>query len=104
MRRNGYSVTAGRFVRRARVTKEIMAAAESAGVRIVRARPGDHSNVGIHLLEAEQFELEDALERAARDSFPAIYLHTFKTWRAEKPVKRRPFKLTLLQGGKGVQL
>lgn len=83
-RKARFSVTADRMVYPARVTKEIRDWANAIGVKIYRAKIGDADKIGIHRLECEQHELEEALEQADRDSMPAIYLHTFKTWRATK--------------------
>lgn len=105
-RTNHFSITQDRWIQRARITKEMRFWAESLGIKIIRAKVGDHSKIGIHLLEAEQFELENALDRAERDNFPAIYLHTFKTWRAGEYEKRfkRLLEFTLIQGGRSVAL
>lgn len=99
-----FSITLDRWIKPARITSEIRFWSETLGIKIIRAKPGDHSKIGIHLLDAEQFELDDAMERAERDNFPAIYLHTFKTWRVDKPKKSKFKGLTLIQGGKSIQV
>ena len=105
MTKQRVSITQDRWIKPARVTKDIKTWAENIGVRIYRAKVGDASKIGVHVLEAEQFELERALEKAERDNFPAIYLHTFRTWRVDKPAKRPKFKpLELIQGGISIQL
>lgn len=90
-----FSIVLDRVVTKARVTKQIRQYADSVGIRIIRAKAGDYQKIGIHLLEAEQFELTDALEQAVNQCFPAIYLHTFKTWRASRAAKRPALKLAV---------
>jgi hypothetical protein len=57
--------------------------ADSIGCKVVRLKKYDGKNserIGIHLLRPDQRELEDALNTAERDMFPAIYIHTFDSW------------------------
>lgn len=75
-------------MKQARITREIAEAAQSIGVKIIRVKKHDHSMIGIHLLMPNQRELEDALNVAERDLFPAIYIHKFSTW-APGAMKRR---------------
>jgi len=84
--RKRFSITQDRMIIPARITKAVREWSEATGIKVLRAKPGDASKVAIHLLEAEVFELERAMERAERDNFPAIYLHTFKTWCVTKEV------------------
>lgn len=84
MKRKYFSITADRMITPARITKDVKAWSQSTGTKVLRAKLGDASKIAIHLLEPEDFELEAAMERAERDNFPAIYLHTFKTWRVTK--------------------
>jgi len=71
----------------ARITKDIKA----SGVKVIRVKSFDSkSMIGIHLLMPTQRELEDAVETALRDMFPAIYIHTFSTWAAGAMKRRAP--------------
>lgn len=105
-RLNHWSVINDRYIRFARITKDIKTWAANIGVKIVRVKEGQlvSHKIGIHLLEAEQFELENALERAEKDQFKTIYLHTFSTWHARVITKnqrqaRLKRELKLIQGG-----
>lgn len=63
---------------KARITK----AMRDTGIEFVRVKSfdPDRSLIGIHLLEPTQCELEDAVQVAERDMFPAIYIHRLNTW------------------------
>lgn len=50
-------------------------------IEIKRAKRGDYSKIGIHLLYPTIDELHDAFDTAQKDMFPAIYIHTSYTWR-----------------------
>jgi len=50
-------------------------------VKVIKAKSQkDQNRVAIHLLNPTQSEIDDAMERAERDLFPAIVLHTVATW------------------------
>lgn len=50
-------------------------------VTVMKAKTkGDAHRVAIHLLNPTQREFDDAQERAERDMFGTIVLHTKKTW------------------------
>lgn len=49
-------------------------------VKILKAKKGDASKQGIHILEPSEEELAQAVEQAERDMFPIIYTHTKATW------------------------
>lgn len=50
-------------------------------LKIKRARnKRDAYKKGIHLLTPDKQELDDARERASRDGFEAIYIHSKGTW------------------------
>lgn len=72
---------------KARITQ----AMRDTGIKFIRVKSGDDSQagkVGIHLLLPTQRELENAVERAERDLFPAIYIHGFSTWPIGRTVVR----------------
>lgn len=50
-------------------------------VRVVKATSRkDARRIGIHLLNPDTQELDDARETAHRDLFTTIYVHTKRTW------------------------
>lgn len=60
---------------------EIEQWAYEAKVKIVVAtKDADRNRIAIHLLEPSFDELANALERAERDLFEAIVIHTQWTW------------------------
>ncbi len=59
-----------------RITKEMKA----LGIKIIRVKTHNHTQIGIHLLCPNQRELEDAIETAERDMFKTIYIHTMSSW------------------------
>lgn len=49
--------------------------ANELGIKIINAKESDKTNIGIHLLAPDLDDLEDALQVAERDMFPAIYIY-----------------------------
>jgi len=68
-------------MRKNKLTKEFLDAANELGLNIVLASSKrDNLRVAIHLLEPTEHELFDALDVAAKDLFPCIVIHSKKTW------------------------
>lgn len=54
---------------------------DGEGIDILLARrPEDGRKVAIHLYEPSRSEFEDAIDRAHRDGFETIVIHTAQTW------------------------
>lgn len=64
--------------------RELKDRAESIGVKLITAtRSEDRNIVGIHVVNPTLRDIEDALETAERDLYPAIVIHSMKTWRSQ---------------------
>lgn len=69
--------------KQARLTKEVKERARAIGCTITKAKlfsEGKHKLIGIHLLNPNQRELEDALDKAERDLFCRIIIHSLDSW------------------------
>lgn len=61
--------------------QELFDVAHELGIKIVVAQTKQDSNrIAIHLLNPNLDALEDAINVAERDSFPAIVIHSNKTF------------------------
>lgn len=58
------------------ITPELQTWADEIGVEIIFTEMDqDHDKIGIHLRDADEDLIIDALEQAEKDMFPAIYIH-----------------------------
>jgi len=55
--------------------QDLIDLAAELGIQIKVAKESDRNAIGIHLLHPDLEALEDALQVAERDMFPAIYIH-----------------------------
>lgn len=80
----------------ARITQSI----RESGIKVVRVKTNKAAagKIGIHLLRPTQRELEQAIETAERDMFPAVYIHDFATWGAQRSKPRKQHQLDTVQG------
>lgn len=61
--------------------EELFELAHENGIKIIQAKSKDDQyTVAIHLLNPSLDEVEGALDRAMRDLFPAIVIHSHLTW------------------------
>ena len=61
--------------------EEILNQAFKMGIRIkVAYKQSNKSAIAIHLLEPDMDEIENSLERAHKEGFDTIMIHTKMTW------------------------
>lgn len=62
--------------------QELFDIAHQLGIKVINAHnvPNPRKLIAIHLLNPDLDALEDALQVAERDMFPAIVLHSNQTW------------------------
>lgn len=63
------------------VAKENKSIARELGVKIIKGNKRTRSNIGIHLLKPDAFEISDALDSCASAGFETIYVYDGRSWK-----------------------
>lgn len=54
--------------------------AKELGVKVLKGSKATRSNIGMHQLNPDAFELADALDTAERDGYRTIYIYDKRSW------------------------